>query len=77
MYELIPVVIAFIVIVFYLLILDRLSRMANAAEVAAQYQEGIDRKLSVLIEQLVDPEIKKAATDAYNSKPGYRKMRIG
>lgn len=77
MYELIPVIIAFIVIIFYLLILDRLSRMANAAEVAAQYQEGIDRKLSVLIEQLVDPATKKAATDAYNSKPGYRKMRIG
>ena len=77
MYELIPVVIAAIVIIFFLLILDKQTRMANAAEVAAQYQEGIDRKLSVLVEQLVDPETKKAVISDYNSKPGYRKMRIG
>lgn len=56
MYELIPVVVA--VIVFYLLVLDRLNRIAYVTEVAAQYQESIDRKLSALVEQLVDSETK-------------------
>lgn len=70
-------IIAIAVIIFYLLVLDRLNRIANAAEVAAQYQEGTDRKLSVLVEKLVDPETKKAVIESYNSKPGYRKMRIG
>lgn len=80
MYELItlfPVVIGVVALILYLLILDRLTRMANAAEVAAQYQESIDRKLSALVEQLVDPETKKAVFENYNIKPGYRKMRIG
>ncbi|MBK5246344.1 MAG: hypothetical protein JJE49_03615 [Peptostreptococcaceae bacterium] len=80
MYELIsmaPVIIAAIVLIFYLLILDRLNRIAYAAEVAAQYQESIDRKLSALVGQLVDPETKKTVFENYNSKPGYRKMRIG
>lgn len=70
-------IIAFAAIIFYLLVLDRLNRIANAAEVAAQYQENIDRKLSALVEQSVDPETKKAVFESYNSKPGYRKMRIG
>ncbi len=70
-------IIAIAAIIFYLLVLDRLNRIANAAEVAAQYQENIDRKLSVLVEKLVDPETKKAVIENYNSKPGYRKMRIG
>ena len=77
MYEFIPVVIAATIIIFYLLILDRLNRIANAAEVAAQYQESIDRRLSVLVAQLVDPEIIQDTVSDYNSKPGYRKMRIG
>ena len=77
MYELIPVVIAAIALIFYLLILDRLNRIANAAEVAAQYQESIDRKLSALVEQLVDSETKNSVFEDYNNKPSYRKMRIG
>jgi len=80
MYEfmsLVPVVIAAIAIILYLLILDRLNRIANAAEVAVQYQENTNRKLTALVEQLVDPETKKTVYENYNSKPGYRKMRIG
>lgn len=51
-------IIAVAVIVFYLLVLDRLNRIAYVTEVAAQYQESIDRKLSALVEQLVDSETK-------------------
>lgn len=71
------VIVAVVVIFFYLLVLDKLDRISNAAEVSAQHQESIDRKLSALVEQMVDPETKKAVFENYNSKPGYRKMRIG
>lgn len=71
------IIVAIVVIVFYLMILDKLSRIANAAEVGAQYQESVDRKLSALLDQLVDPAIKEEAFKQYNSKPGYRHMRIG
>lgn len=70
-------IIAIAAIIFYLLVLDRLNRIANAAEVAAQYQESIDRKLSVMVEKLADQETKNAVFEDYNSKPGFRKMRIG
>ena len=70
-------IVAFAAIIFYLLIIDRLNRIANATEVAAQYQESIDRKLSALVEQLVDSETKNSVFEDYNNKPSYRKMRIG
>lgn len=70
-------IVAVIVLAFCLLVLDRLNRIAYAAEVAAQYQESIDRKLSALVEQLVDDDTKSEAFAEYNSKPGYRRMRLG
>ena len=62
-------IVAFAAIIFYLLIIDRLNRIANATEVAAQYQESIDCKLSALVEQLVDPETKNSVFEDYNNKP--------
>lgn len=70
-------IVAVIVLAFCLLVLDRLNRIAYAAEVAAQYQESIDRKLSALVDQLVDEDTKSEAFAEYNSKPGYRRMRLG
>ena len=68
---------AVIVLAFCIFVLDRLNRIAYAAEVAAQYQESIDRKLSALVDQLVDEDTKSKAFAEYNSKPGYRRMRLG
>ena len=70
-------IVAVIVLAFCLLVLDRLNRIAYAAEVAAQYQESIDRKLSALVDQLVDDDTKSEAFAEFNSKPGYKRMRLG
>lgn len=70
-------IVAFVVIIFYLMIYDMLSRIANATEVGVQYQESVDRKLSALLDQLVDPAVKEEAFKQYNAKPGYKHMRIG
>ena len=74
MFELIS---AMVVIVFFLFVYDRLTRISNAVEVAAQYQESMDRKLCALVEQLVELEKKKAVYDNYDSKSGYSHARIG
>lgn len=74
MMELIILIVA---LAFFLFVMDRLNRIAYAAEVAAQYQESLDRKLSALVDQLVDEDTKTEAFAEFNSKPGYRRMRLG
>ncbi len=74
MMELIILIVTLVILLF---VMDRLNRIAYAAEVAAQYQESIDRKLSALVDQMVDEDIKLKAFAGYNSKPGYRRMRLG
>lgn len=70
-------IIFIVTLVLLLFVMDRLNRIAYAAEVAAQYQESIDRKLSALVDQMVDEDTKTEAFAEFNSKPGYKRMRLG
>ena len=70
-------IVAVVVIVFYLLVYDKLSRIANASEVSAQLLNSMNRKLSALQAQLVPSNIQEETSKEYNSKPDFKPKRIG
>lgn len=70
-------IIAVLVIIFYLLILDKLSRIANATEVTAQSLKSINKKINALQKQLVAEEVKAVADAEYEAKPQPKAKRVG
>lgn len=69
--------IAVAVIIFYLLILDKLSRIANATEVTAQSLKSINKKINALQKQLVAEDIKAVADEEYEAKAQPKPKRMG
>lgn len=74
MYEFI---VAVVVIIFYLLVYDKLSRIANASEVSAQILNSMNRKLGALAEEQVPTDKLEAFNKDYNSKPDAKPRRMG
>ncbi|NCB72522.1 MAG: hypothetical protein EOM45_12205 [Clostridia bacterium] len=70
-------IIALAIIIFYLLVYDKLSRIADATEVGAQSLKSINKKLNAILKQTVPPEIQSAADADYDSKsqPKPKRMR--
>lgn len=68
-------VLGFIIfIIVFVLVYDKLARSCYANEAIANYQESIDKKLTVLVEQLADPLTRDAALESYQD-PNDRKKR--
>ncbi len=71
------IIIAIVVIVFYLMVYDKLARISDASEVTAQSLKSINKKLNAIMKQTVPPEVQAAADADYDSKsqPKPKRMR--
>jgi hypothetical protein len=70
-------IIAAIVLVLFIVLFDRIIRIGNAVEIAAQSLKSMNKKLNALQKQLVPAETQAIANAEYDSKNQPRPQRLG